>query len=46
MLTWSKQFDDRGNNFLTYSDVTQAQKMAQETQAPVFSSAKIAMELR
>lgn len=37
---------DRQSNLLTYSDVTQVQKMAQVTQAPVFSFVKIAMELR
>lgn len=37
---------DRKSNLLTYSDVTQAQKMAQVTQAPVFSFVKTVMELR
>ena len=38
--------DDRDNNLLTYSDVTQVQKMAQETQAPAFSFVRTAMQLR
>ena len=37
---------DRESNLLSYSDVTQAQRMAQVTQAPAFSSVRTATELR